>query len=112
MLDNALSPPPVLPVSHELTQDASFNSDELPALISNEDEHPRDESCSAIKKKRKSSPKFQPTLPVREKTYRLAKNLDAISRKAMMVYETSEMYTEQRRKTSTKKKKVRFQISF
>ncbi|KAL5012068.1 hypothetical protein ScPMuIL_010619 [Solemya velum] len=105
MLDNALSPPPVLPVSHELTQDASFNSDELPALISNEDEHPRDESCSAIKKKRKSSPKFQPTLPVREKTYRLAKNLDAISRKAMMVYETSEMYTEQRRKTSTKKKK-------
>ncbi|GFR91488.1 MAX gene-associated protein [Elysia marginata] len=33
-------------------------------------------------------------LPQREKTHRSAKNLDAITRKAMMLYETSEIYCE------------------
>ncbi|KAL3879041.1 hypothetical protein ACJMK2_031355 [Sinanodonta woodiana] len=36
------------------------------------------------------------TLPKRESTYRLAKNLDAISRKAWQVYESSEIYVDQR----------------
>ena len=36
-------------------------------------------------------------LPKRETTYRLAKNLDAVSRKAMEVYATSEMFQERGR---------------
>ena len=35
-------------------------------------------------------------LPKRETKYRLAKNLDAVTRKAKQVYESSEMYMEQR----------------
>ncbi|ESO89434.1 hypothetical protein LOTGIDRAFT_234287 [Lottia gigantea] len=35
-------------------------------------------------------------LPKRESTYRVAKNLDAVNRKAMMVYSVSECYSEQR----------------
>lgn len=33
-------------------------------------------------------------LPQRERTHRSAKNLDAVTRKAMMLYETSEIYCE------------------
>ena len=34
-------------------------------------------------------------LPRRQSSYRVAKNLDAVSRKAMMMYKTSEVYSEQ-----------------
>ncbi|XP_052075996.1 uncharacterized protein LOC127714084 isoform X2 [Mytilus californianus] len=43
-------------------------------------------------------------LPKRESTYRLAKNLDAVSRKAMLYYESSEMFVDQK-KTRRRKSK-------
>jgi len=55
------------------------------------------------RKRAKNQKRFE-ALPKRESTYRLAKNLDAISRKAMLLYETSEMYTEQT--TKRKRRKV------
>ena len=51
----------------------------------------------------KKNSKFA-TLPRRESTYRLAKNLDAVSRKAMLLYESSEMFAEQ--KVKRRKSKV------
>ena len=44
-------------------------------------------------------------LPKRETKYRVAKNLDAVTRKAKQVYESSEMYVEQkvRRRRSVSK---------
>ncbi|XP_052278743.1 uncharacterized protein LOC127877138 isoform X2 [Dreissena polymorpha] len=47
-------------------------------------------------KKKKPTVDRYANLPRRETTYRLAKNLDAVSRKAMEVYATSEMYAEQK----------------
>ena len=41
-------------------------------------------------------------LPQREKTHRSAKNLDAITRKAMMLYETSEKFNERVERTRKK----------
>lgn len=38
-------------------------------------------------------------LPQREKTHRSAKNLDAVTRKALMLYETSEIYCERVERT-------------
>lgn len=43
-------------------------------------------------------------LPRREKTHRTAKNLDAVTRKALMLYETSEIFCE---KVEKSKKKVK-----
>jgi hypothetical protein len=43
-------------------------------------------------------------IPRRKSTYRLAKNLDAVSRKAMLVYEASEKYETQ--KVRIRKSKV------
>ena len=46
-------------------------------------------------------------LPRRKSTYRLAKNLDAVSRKAMLYYESSEMYNDgSQQKKRGKKNKV------
>ena len=52
-------------------------------------------------KKKKEAPKAAPVnkfadLPRRESRYRIAKNLDAVTRKAKQVYESSEMYVEQK----------------
>lgn len=44
----------------------------------------------------KGNPKYA-ALPRRESTYRLAKNLDAVSRKALLYYESSEMYADQKK---------------
>ncbi|XP_033743004.1 uncharacterized protein LOC117329256 [Pecten maximus] len=54
------------------------------------------------RQRQKAAQKRFEALPRRQSTYRLAKNLDAVSRKAMLYYESSEMYcTEQ----STRKRK-------
>lgn len=50
--------------------------------------------------------KRRETLPRRQSTYRLAKNLDAISRKAMFMYETSEMYCTEQKPAKRSKSKV------
>lgn len=47
-------------------------------------------------------------LPRRQTSYRIAKNLDAVSRKAMMLYETSEIYWEQ---SCNRRKKVKVVIA-
>ncbi|KAK3100101.1 hypothetical protein FSP39_014777 [Pinctada imbricata] len=57
---------------------------------SHDNEDSKDKSCGKAR---------YATLPKRETTYRLAKNLDAVSRKAMLVYETSEMYADHKGKT-------------
>lgn len=51
----------------------------------------------------KGNPKYN-TLPRRQSTYRLAKNLDAVSRKAMLYYESSEMYADQKKARRRKSK--------
>ncbi|KAJ8297923.1 hypothetical protein KUTeg_024454 [Tegillarca granosa] len=62
----------------------------IPSLSSHDNSF---EDISDEKKSRRQDQKVT-NLPKRTPTYRLAKNLDAISRKAMLLYETSEMYTE------------------
>ncbi|KAK6168540.1 hypothetical protein SNE40_021052 [Patella caerulea] len=55
------------------------------------------------KRQKKRTERFS-NLPKRESTYRVAKNLDAVNRKAMMVYSVSEVYSEQ--KTRKRKSQV------
>ena len=69
---------------------ADSSGDELPTL---EKTAPR---------RQRSTDRYS-NLPRRQTSYRIAKNLDAVSRKAMMMWEMSEVYSEQ---TSNRKKKV------
>ncbi|XP_035828652.1 uncharacterized protein LOC101848081 [Aplysia californica] len=55
----------------------------------------------SMKRRPKPGERFS-NLPQREKTHRSAKNLDAITRKAMMLYETSEIYCEKVERTKKK----------
>ena len=55
-----------------------------------------------VPKRKRETPKVVPVssryadLPKRESRYRIAKNLDAVTRKAKQVYESSEMFIEQK----------------
>lgn len=69
---------------------AESSGDELPTL---EKTAPR---------RQRSTDRYS-NLPRRQTSYRIAKNLDAVSRKAMMMWEMSEVYSEQ---TSNRRKKV------
>ena len=70
---------------------AESSGDELPTL----------EKTTAPRRQR-SIDRYS-NLPRRQTSYRMAKNLDAVSRKAMMMWETSEVFSEQ---TTTRRKKV------
>ena len=68
-------------------------------------------------KRKRETPKVVPVssryadLPKRESRYRIAKNLDAVTRKAKQVYESSEMFIEQkvkRRKSVSWLRKTKF----
>ncbi|XP_070197357.1 serine/arginine repetitive matrix protein 2-like isoform X2 [Littorina saxatilis] len=84
-------PPPAPPPHKSSTGDhAESSGDELPTL---EKTAPR----------RQRSVDRYSNLPRRQTSYRMAKNLDAVSRKAMMMWEMSEVYSEQ---TSNRRKKT------
>lgn len=86
---------PELPVADgapkvDAGEPAESSGDELPTL---EKTAPR---------RQRSTDRYS-NLPRRQTSYRIAKNLDAVSRKAMMMWEMSEVYSEQ---TSNRRKKV------
>ncbi|GFO45387.1 max gene-associated protein, partial [Plakobranchus ocellatus] len=58
----------------------------------------------SMKRKPKAGERFS-NLPQRQKTHRSAKNLDAITRKALMLYETSEIYCEKTERPPRKDQK-------
>ncbi|KAK3597500.1 hypothetical protein CHS0354_041920 [Potamilus streckersoni] len=72
----------------------SENKD-IPTLTSGDKDSTTKQDEEKNKDAGKAKNRFS-TLPKRESTYRLAKNLDAISRKAWQVYESSEIYVDQR----------------
>ncbi|XP_076447063.1 uncharacterized protein LOC143284263 [Babylonia areolata] len=75
------------------------------ALESSGDELPTLEKTAP--RRQRSTDRYS-NLPRRQTSYRIAKNLDAVSRKAMMMWEMSEVYSEQ---TTNRRKKVPESIS-
>ncbi|RUS73628.1 hypothetical protein EGW08_018617, partial [Elysia chlorotica] len=60
----------------------------------------------SMKRRPKPTDRFS-NLPQRQRTHRSAKNLDAITRKAMMLYETSEIYCEKTERPPRRDQKVK-----
>lgn len=92
--------------SSGLPDDGANSSDEIPPLIQDSDvsaegskfeNQKAKEDKPAVSKTWSRHPKGDKysNLPKRESRHRMSKNLDAITRKALMVYETSEVYCEQ-----------------
>ncbi|XP_067663711.1 uncharacterized protein [Haliotis asinina] len=92
--------------SSGLPDDGANSSDEIPPLIQDSDvsaegskfdSQKAKEDKPAVSKTWSRHPKGDKysNLPKRESRHRMSKTLDAITRKALMVYETSEVYCEQ-----------------
>ncbi|XP_046571602.1 uncharacterized protein LOC124279626 isoform X2 [Haliotis rubra] len=92
--------------SSGVPDDGANSSDEIPPLIQDSDvsaegakfdNQKAKEDKPAVSKTWSRHPKGDKysNLPKRESRHRMSKNLDAITRKALMVYETSEVYCEQ-----------------
>ncbi|XP_052830696.1 uncharacterized protein LOC106878180 isoform X2 [Octopus bimaculoides] len=80
------------PVSNECVDENSCSSVQDKDKLTSADDTPSNkEDTNSNKSKLPKKDKYA-SLPRRQMTHRTAKNLDAISRKAMMFYETSEMY--------------------
>ncbi|XP_061165328.1 uncharacterized protein LOC133174264 [Saccostrea echinata] len=86
------------PVARRRTSRSSSTGEKVESGGNSEDSQPVSQEDGQIKKPGKKAQ----VIPQRKSTYRLAKNLDAVSRKAMLVYEASEKFESQ--KTRTRKK--------